>query len=298
MNILIVANYKSGKGKCASIVPVVESELKKLSHTYEVYRTETKKATIGKVREESFSRDLIICLGGDGTLNEVVNGVIESGSGIPVGYIPCGSTNDFATNYKLKNDPKAAVAEILKLNIFKTDIGDFRGSDSSESMKFCYVAATGAFSEASYSTSQKAKNALGHPAYILEGIKSLPNIRPMKLKVTCGDESREGVYLICTVSNSKTVGGVFHFTEGMVGFDDGVFEIALVSNPKNSGDFIKLVTDLIKGDLTSSYITVLRGSEVTIHSEAPIAWSLDGEYGGTHENMTFRVLPGALSLAI
>lgn len=292
MNITLIVNKHSGKGRGSLILPAVTERLLSKGHTLSLYETINRKQTIEKVKSIANECDLLICMGGDGTLNEVVNGYIQAESQTPLGYIPTGSTNDFASNYKFNSKPVDAVDRILNMNTHRVDIGDFSSS------YFCYVAATGAFSEVSYQTSQKMKNLLGHLAYILEGIKSVANIKALQLEVDVDGELYSGSFLICTVSNSNTVGGIFHFSDGLVSFNDGLFEIVLVSEPKKNGDYMVLFSDLVSGNFNSPFIKVINGKQATIRSQTPIPWSLDGEFGGKTTEATVSNLHKKLNLII
>ncbi|MEG1742846.1 MAG: YegS/Rv2252/BmrU family lipid kinase, partial [Clostridia bacterium] len=258
----------------------------------EIYETKEKTLTVETAAENANNCDMLLCMGGDGTLNEVVSGYIKAKSQTPLGYIPTGSTNDFASNYKLSRKPIAALRKILKMNITPADVGFFNGKS------FCYVAAAGAFSEVSYATSQKLKNLLGHLAYILEGIKSVSKIKPMKLKIETNEKVYEGSYLVCTVSNSTTIGGIFHFDDDLVSLNDGVFETVLVSEPQKSAEYLALFQELLMGDFAGKYITVINSSEVKITSESPLAWSLDGEYGGEYCSTNIKNLHKKLNLIV
>lgn len=276
MKAFIVANYASGIGKCAHFMPTVERVLQKENIEYTVFRTVDKETDLRIVSENINNYDLLICLGGDGTVNEVINAALAKASKTPIGYIPCGSTNDFATNYSLPTNPRKAMKRILKMNANPIDVGCLNGR------YFCYVAAAGAFSEVSYATRREKKRILGKAAYLFEGAKSVPKIKPISLRVETDSETFEGKYLICTFSNSSRIGGIFHFAKGMVDYSDGKMELALIEDPGNAADFLLLLHDLVRGNFQNRFIHIVRTDHARITSDSEIAWSLDGEYGGSY----------------
>lgn len=284
MKAFIVANYVSGVGKCARFMPTVEHFLQKEGIEYTVFRTVDKETDIRTVRGNINNCDLLICLGGDGTVNEVINAALAEDSKTPIGYIPCGSTNDFATNYSLPTNPAEAMKRILKMNAKPIDVGCLNNR------YFCYVAAAGAFSEVSYETRREKKRILGKAAYLFEGARSVPKIKAISLHVEADGEVFEGRYLICTFSNSSRIGGIFHFAKGMVDYSDGKMELALVEDPGNAADFLLLLHDLVIGNFQNKYIHIVRADRVRITSDDEIAWSLDGEYGGSYRETELFVL--------
>ncbi|MDD4125640.1 MAG: YegS/Rv2252/BmrU family lipid kinase [Eubacteriales bacterium] len=235
---------------------------------------------------------MLVVLGGDGTMNEVINGYIPTGCVTPIGYIPTGSTNDFAATLKLTKNPSEACKAFMKMNTRKIDIGFFNGK------YFTYVAAAGAFTEASYATPADLKHKLGHFAYVLGGVKSLPAIKPLHLRLTVDGRVIEDEYLIALISNSTSVGGVFNYEESLVLLDDGKFEVALLKEPENANEFGSVLKDVIYRNYNGDYITLVSGSHILLESPSPIAWSLDGEYGGEYTSIKVENLRGALTLLV
>lgn len=291
MKILVIANLNSGKGKAKEYLPVVKRELKP-NNELKIYLTKDKEHTIKFVTKNCTKFDMLVVLGGDGTMNEVVNGYIAAGCTTPVGYIPTGSTNDYATTLKLTKDPAEACRNFLKYNTRKIDVGVFNDR------YFTYVAAAGAFSEASYATPPELKQKLGHFAYILGGVKSLTNIKPLHLRLTVDGTVLEDDYLIVLISNSTSVGGVFSFEESIVMLDDGKFEVALLKEPEEHIEIGSLIKDVLVRNYNGDYITLISGSEITIESPTPVAWSLDGEFGGEHTVMKVENKHCALNLLV
>ena len=291
MKILVIVNLISGKGKAKEYLSVIREKLKP-GNEFKVYITRDKLSTVRFVKEYCREFDMIVVVGGDGTLNEVINGYVSCGCDTPVGYIPAGSTNDFANTLKLVRDPYEACESFLRMNTRKLDIGCFNGT------YFTYVAAAGAFSATSYNTPVELKNRLGHLAYILGGIASLPAVRSQHMRITVDGKVYENDYLIVMISNSTSVGGVFSYEETVVSLDDGKFELALLKEPDNLTELGSVIKDVLVRDYDSDYIDFLSGSDITIESPHPVAWSLDGEYGGKYGQMHIVNLERKLNLLI
>ena len=221
--------------------------------------------------------DLVVCRGGDGTLNETINGVLQSGADVPIGYIPGGTTNDFAKSNGIPLDQDAAVRVILDGSPVPQDVGLF-----GESRYFCYTASFGLFTKSSYATDQRFKNRFGYAAYLAAGVRELTHIKPVPLRVDADGEVFEGEYIFGSVTNAYSVGGgVLKFPSGSVHFDDGLMELVLVKKPKDPKEFVRLFTEIQKGVYDETYITIRRAKVFLFdflgHS---VPWSLDGEYGG------------------
>lgn len=291
MKILVIANLHSGKGKAKEFLPVVKRELKP-ENELKIYLTKDREHTVRFVEKHAGAFDMLIVLGGDGTMNEIINGYVPAGCETPVGYIPTGSTNDFATSLKLHRDPVEACGAFLRQNTKKIDIGMFNDK------YFTYVAAAGAFSETSYSTPAELKQKLGYFAYVLGGVKSLPAIKPLHLRLTVEGRVIEDEYLIAFISNSHSVGGVFSYKNSLVRLDDGKLEIALLKEPENANEFGSVIKDVIYRNYNGDYISLISASEALLESPVPVAWSLDGEYGGAYSTVRIKNLPQALTLLI
>ncbi len=291
MRILVIANLNSGKGKAKEYLPVVKRELKP-DNELKIYLTKDREHTVSFVAKHCAAFDMLIVLGGDGTMNEVINGYVPAKCKTPVGYIPTGSTNDFASSLKLAKNPAEACKVFMKMNTRKIDVGVMNGR------YFTYVAAAGAFAETSYATPADLKHRLGYFAYVLSGVKSLSAIKPLHLRLTVEGRVIEDEYLIALISNSTSVGGVFNYEESLVTLDDGKFEIALLKEPENANEFGSVLKDVIYKNYNGDYITLVSASELLIESPSPIAWSLDGEYGGEYTSMRVENIGGALNLLV
>lgn len=234
--------------------------------------------------------DLVVCLGGDGTFNEVVSGLLKGGHTTPMGYLPCGSTNDFASSIGLKRSIPAAADAVLKGAPHAYDIGRFGDR------YFSYVASFGIFTRASYATPQDVKNTLGHLAYLLEGVKELPNIQPRHVRLEVDGQVLEGDYLFGAVSNSLKVGGILALNPERVDMSDGRLELLLVKMPHNPVELSECIRALVEQKYDSECITFLSGKEFTVSAPPDMEWSLDGEWGPGGEWAKIHILPGAVTL--
>lgn len=227
------------------------------------------------------SFDLVVCSGGDGTLNLIVSFCQEKSLDVTLAYVPSGSTNDYAYSIGIPGNMDAALRNTLSGTPRRIDIGNFN------SRYFLYVAAFGIFTKTSYSTPQKSKNLLGHMAYILEGIKQLSEIRSYHMKVTGRNISFEGNYMLGLVTNTLSVGGFKNLLPRQnIALDDGEFEVLLIQKPSNLTELHGIVTALLKEKLEdAAYITFFKSPKVVVHADEKIAWTLDGEYGGEEQDV-------------
>ena len=271
--------------------------LKLLSDTgYEtvVHFTRAKGDAEKYAKKYSARTDLMICAGGDGTLNEVASGLeeLEEEKRAPLGYLPAGTCNDVASSLGIPLDPVKAVKKILSGTERKIDVGSFNGR------RFLYVASFGAFTEASYSTPQAAKNALGHFAYVLEGIRSVNDIRTFRASFRIGGENYEDDWIFASVSNSKSIAGIVKLEESLVDLSDGLFEVALVRAPKNLQELLGIVRAVKNRTLKCGAIRLLHAPELTFSSGEKIPWTLDGEYDAGAEKVEIVNRRGALTLLL
>lgn len=235
--------------------------------------------------------DIIVCVGGDGTLNEVVKGLVRCGSETPIGYIPAGSTNDFANSIGLSQNIKTAAKNIAEGTAVKLDIGSFKD------VCFTYIASFGAFTSASYSTPQATKNAIGHIAYILEGIKDLSTIKPVHIKAEADGVVYEGDYIFGGIANSTSVGGIVKLKKELVDMSDGLFEVILIKNPKN----LNHLNDIVLSLMTSEYknnrsIDYFNAAELKITTEDKLPWTVDGEYADGSGSFKIKNLKQRLTI--
>ncbi len=273
---LFVYNPRAGKAQIRSNLLDIIDIFVKAGYEVTAYPTQATGDAIKAVKERQGSYDMVACCGGDGTLDEVVNGMMQCEEKLPVGYIPAGSTNDFANSLKIpKNMIKAADMVVNGVN-YACDIGWFNNDN------FIYVAAFGIFTDVSYGTKQDVKNVLGHAAYLLEGVKRLPSVRACSLKITCNEDVIEGEFLFGMVTNSYSVGGFRGITGQDILLDDGLFEVTLIRKPANPLELNNIIMALVDKRVKSEYIHTYKSSKLVVESEVPLAWSLDGEFGGEH----------------
>ena len=236
------------------------------------------------------SMDLVVCAGGDGTLNETVNGILRSGCDVPVGYIPCGSTNDFGSSLRIPTNPVKAAESIVAGEVTRYDMGKFG------QRYFSYVASFGAFTKTSYATPQNVKNALGHIAYLLGSVQELSQIRNTHMRIETGDRVIEDEFIFGAISNSTSVGGILTLDPKQVDMRDGKFELLLVRAPR---DLIEL-SDCIRALQTQKYncamITFLSTPKLTIYADPRMTWSLDGERQEGSEKIVVENLQHAIGL--
>jgi len=219
--------------------------------------------------------DAVVAVGGDGTLNQVVSGLMTLEQRPLLGYLPQGSTNDFAASLHLPGDPAAAAAKIVQSQPRQLDVGLWN------ERSFVYVASFGAFTRSSYAASQAAKNALGHFAYILEGMKDLNSLRPYKVRLTADGETLDGEYLFGAVCNSTSIGGLMKLDPERVVLDDGRFELLLIPNPRTPADLQNLVLALLEQQYDREGLIFRHVSAIHLETEEALPWSLDGEYAAS-----------------
>lgn len=290
---LLVVNPIAGKGAARRYLLDIVTRLSEGGCTVTVLPTQKGTETIERItallsRENAF--DLVVACGGDGTLNITVEGMARSGKKMPLGYIPLGSTNDFAASLGLSSDVNTATDVILKGTPVPHDLGSFNGR------RFTYVACCGAFADTSYSTSQSMKNLLGHTAYLINAIPSLASIRPLNLTISADGETMEGKYIFCGVGNTTVMAGTVKLDSGTVNFNDGMFELLLIRFPKDLMEAGRIATKLLSGSIDDPAISLRQARCCRILSAEPVGWSLDGEDGGKSKNSTISVEKSALDI--
>ncbi len=289
---LFIMNPKAGRTTLKnSLVDVLEVFC---NNDYDVRTYLTKSADDAErvVAEEGVGYDVIVCAGGDGTLGNTVAGFMKSGLKVPLGYIPCGSTNDFARSMEIPMTAVEAAEMVVGAEPFSVDIGSLNDK------YFVYVAAFGVFSDTSYATPQNMKNIFGHAAYVLQGIKSIANIPSYKMKITIDGEIQEGEFIFGMVSNSISVGGFKSITRKGVEFDDGLFEGVLIRTIKTPADLERVVRALLTGDISEKSMVSFRASNVLFEAEDPVAWTCDGEFGGEYKNTSIDIHRRAIDLLV
>ena len=272
---LLIVNPRAGKGLYQRHIPVVVNRLSAAGIVPAVYISQNSGDARHAAAELAGEYDAVICYGGDGTLNEVVAGVLDSGTDRTVGYIPAGSTNDYAHSLKLPPDIRKLSDILIGGREQESDIGLFNGRP------FVYVAAFGAFTSISYTTDQTAKNIFGHAAYIMEGIGALMDISPVHMTVETDGETIEDDFIFGMISNSESVAGVHDILPQIeVRLNDGYFEMLLIRNPVTLADWNDILTCLSTKSTDDRHVYYRKVNDVLFRSQSDNAWTLDGENGG------------------
>ena len=288
--LLFLMNPNAGQRKAARFLTEILTVFQEGGYEVTVFMTTGPGSGIKIVEPRVGEYDLIVCAGGDGTLNETISGVLRSGIDRPVGYIPCGSTNDFATTLKLSGDVVQAAKDILTGTDQYYDLGVFNGR------YFSYVASFGAFTRVSYTTPQNLKNALGHLAYLLGGIQELPQIRKIPMTLELDGEVMEGEYIFGAITNATSLGGMLTLSPRYVDLHDGKFEVTLVRMPKDVAEVGACVQALQTQEYDCEPITFRSVSSLTIRQEPDVDWTLDGERAEGAEEIRIENLHQAFRL--
>ncbi|MGL4791285.1 MAG: diacylglycerol/lipid kinase family protein [Anaerotignaceae bacterium] len=290
--ILFIFNPRSGKGivngKLFDIVDILTS----VGYEVNIRPTQKKLDVYQYVLRKGSQFDMVIVSGGDGTLNECVNSLMM----LPcqkrpiMAYIPAGSTNDFASTLKISKKPIAATRDIITGIHYNIDVGRFNDCH------FIYVAAFGAFTEVAYDTPQHIKNSLGHLAYVLEGIKKLPNIKSYSMEIFYDDKSIKDKFIYGMVSNSTYIGGVKLYDDNEIVLNDGVFECIFIKSPETPLELQTILTGLLTHDFSAKLFYTFKASQILISSAAEVSWTIDGEFGGKHTDVEIENNKQALEI--
>ena len=289
---LFVYNPHAGKGLLKQKLSEIVDIFVKAGYEVVIYPTQAYRDAYRKITEMTEDYDLVVCSGGDGTIDEVVTGMMEREHKIPVGYIPTGTTNDFANSLKIPKDFLAAADNAVHGSAFPCDIGQFNDD------VFVYIAAFGLFTDVSYETKQEVKNVLGHLAYVLEGAKRLFNVPSYKIRVTHDDEVIEDEFIYGMITNSISVGGFKNLTGKNVLLDDGVFEVTLIKAPKNPLELNEIIAALTSRKDDTDLVYSFKSSNIKFYPEEIIPWTLDGEFGGDHKEVEIRNMHQALEIMV
>ena len=259
-----IINFYSGRGYLVTVLPTAQKDTL---------------IKVLKLYGDDYER--VVCAGGDGTLNQLVSACLKVNCHLPIGYIPSGSTNDFAKTLGFDGDIQQMLEKSCSDTVRKIDIGKFNEE------YFIYVAAFGSLAEISYSTPQTIKNILGHFAYILKGIQTVTDLKSYFLEMECNNHKIEGEFIIGLIMNSISVGGFKNPFSQEVYLDDGLFEVLLVRMPRNINQLQNIILDLMNKNVKSEMFVYTQASNIKFNS-APMGWSLDGEFGGVEENVEIK----------
>ena len=291
--LLLIVNPCSGRAKMYTELLKVVEILSAADYAVTVYPTKYKgDATeyISPLNNTDF--ELIVVCGGDGTLNEVITGLMDNRIDIKIGYIPSGTLNEWSSGLKISRNIETAAKDITTGVETKLDIGRF------DDKYFSYTASFGAFTSASYSAPQDIKNVLGQAAYFFEGIKSLTNIKPFHLKFTHENGVTEGDFLFGAISNSLSVGGIVKYDKTAVELNDGEFEVLLIRKPDNILKLQPLIDGILKRDFNREGMDFFRTKNLTIEAMQEVSWTLDGEYAEGKEIMQVSNLHNAITFIL
>lgn len=293
--LLFIYNPHAGKEllkpKLADVIDIfVKAGYEVVAYPTQAYRDAYKKIK----KYDSSEYDLIVCSGGDGTLDEVVTGMMkrDRDKREPIGYIPTGTTNDFASSLHIPRGLLEAADNAVNGEVFACDAGRFNDDI------FVYIAAFGLFTDVSYQTKQSMKNVLGHLAYVLEGATRIFDIPSYKLKVTHDGETIEDEFIYGMVTNSRSVGGFRNMIGKNVVFDDGEFEVTLIRTPKNPLALQEIIGALLSSQINTKHIYSFKTGEIHFESVEEIPWTLDGEFGGEHDSVCIKNAKQALKIVV
>ena len=289
---LFIYNPNSGMGLLKPKLSDVLDIFVKGGYEVTVYPTQKYHDAVRKMGEYEEQYDLVACSGGDGTLDEVVTGMMKREDKVPIGYIPAGTTNDFASSLHISKNMLEAADTVVNGVPFACDVGEFNED------YFVYIAAFGLFTDVSYETKQSMKNVLGHLAYILEGTKRIFNIPSYRIKVTHDGETIEVEFIYGMVTNSRSVGGFKGITGKNVVFDDGKFEVTLFKTPRNPMELNEILGALALRKINPKRMYSFKTNEVHFETEEEIPWTLDGEFGGVHEEVVVKDCQKALEIMV
>ena len=295
--LLFVYNPRAGKEMLKPRLSDVLDIFVKAGYEVTVHPTQAYRDAYYQIKEYEVGKyDLIACSGGDGTIDEVATGMMkrrEMGKDVvPVGYIPAGTTNDFAKSLHIPRKPLAAADNAVKGVPFPCDIGKFNDS------LFVYIAAFGIFTDVSYETDQAVKNVLGHMAYILEGAKRIFNIPSYKIKVEHDGEVIEDEFIFGMVTNSRSVGGFSNMVGKNIVFDDGLFEVTLIKTPKNPIALQEIIAALLIEQVDTKHMYTFKTKKITFDSVEEIPWTLDGEFGGEQDYVEIENVQKAMEIMV
>jgi len=287
--ILLIVNQHAGQKKSQRCLADIIGIFNKADYRVQTYITAEQGDGETAVIRYAADVDLVVCCGGDGTLNETISGVLKSGKNLPIGYIPAGSTNDFASSLRLSGNVVQAANDIVESVERPLDIGCFCGR------YFSYIASFGIFTKASYTTPQSMKNVLGHAAYVLSGIQELTQIKTYPLQITFPDGTMvEDDFLFGAIANSTKIAGMLTLSDEMVDLNDGLMELLLIRKPKNLIDLANCVIALQNQSYDSDMIVFRKASGFEITAPEDMDWTLDGEHEPGHVQIQVECLHHAV----
>ncbi len=293
--LLLIMNPKAGVMLAPKYMADIIGRFSDAGYLTQVLMTAGKGDARDFAAEYGGESDLVVVSGGDGTLNEVIDGLLSEGLKTPVGYIPAGSTNDFANSVGLPKTIHECVEKIISGKARPVDIGSFNGR------YFSYVASFGAFTSVTYSVPQNVKNIFGHAAYVMGGITELANLRSIHARITLEpgtpkEEVHEGDYVLGMISNSKSIGGILNLEKLDVDMNDGLMEVLMIKMPKDLIALSDIAASTLGGTFKSHQIEAYSAHSVTVELDGDTHWTLDGEYEKGSSICEIKTLGSAISL--
>lgn len=288
--LLFIMNPFAGQKKANKVLTEILMLFAEAGYETHVAMTTGRGSATRLAAEYGGSADLVVCCGGDGTLNETITGLLEGKWDVPVGYIPSGTTNDFASSLNLSHNPIQAARDILEGQPIAVDVGKFG------QRYFCYVASFGAFTKSSYAVPQTVKNALGHTAYILGGISELSQIRNEHVRMEIDGEAVEDDFLFGAICNSTSIGGILTLPPNQVDIADGMFEVMLIRAPRNLNEITECILAVQNQTYNCGMITFRNAKSVTITTDPSMDWTLDGEWAHGDQQIQVENLHHALRI--
>ena len=289
--LLFIMNPLAGMKKANRYLADIIALFNRAGYDVLTYMTAAPGDCVTAVEQKAAGMDLIVCVGGDGTFNETVSGLLRTGLDIPVGYIPAGSTNDFAASLKLPTNVLEAAQLIAEGEPVAYDVGRFGNR------YFTYVASFGAFTRVSYATPQSVKNALGHTAYLLGGLQEISQIRPFHVRFDLDDgQVIDDDFIFGAISNSTSVGGILTLDPNQVDMQDGKFELFLVRAPKDVLELSECAKALTEQKYNCKVITFCSASHITVTAPPDMNWTLDGEMEPGHDTVSVENLHHSIRL--
>ncbi len=297
--VLLIVNIHAGQESVGANLGTIVDTMNRAGYEVTVYSTLYRGHATNLIREHGAEYPLVICSGGDGTLNEIADGLmtLPEEKRPKIGYLPAGSTNDYASSLNLPVDPEDGVKMITQEHFRKVDVGKFSDTDY-----FIYVAAFGAFTEVSYNTPQSEKNLWGHQAYIIRGIQQAANLKNYHMKVTIDTDDGlvvlDDQFIYGMVYNANSVGGFKNLSGKPVELDDGELDSMFVVSPASGIEWPALLADLVTKNQQSKYILTYRAKSYHFEADEAVSWTLDGEFGGTHQDVQIDTCRQAMSIAV
>lgn len=289
---MLLANPHSGKGQVKNALIDIISTFNNAGYIVTVFipGTESHNSIQHIAKTYGSEYDIVVAVGGDGTLSETVNGLMKCYHLPHVGYIPMGSTNDMASTLTIPKAPVAAAQSIIDGTPEPFDMGYYNGK------YFTYIIAFGAFTSVTYTTPQKLKNTYGHAAYVFEAMTKLQTIKPVHTTVEYDGGVIEGNFVFGAVANSTSIAGLVKLDPEDVSLNDGLFEVLLIREPMSFTDLGDILTSIINKDYKSDKVFLLHTKNVSFKFDTPVTWTRDGENGGTYDEISVTNIHHAISI--